>query len=97
MVTKVGRRMDKLSENFNKEIEYRKKDQSELKNTITDMKNTLERINSRVEDAEDISDLEDRELEIIKLEQQTERELGKMRRQRNIFQMNKQDKHQKKN
>ena len=74
MVTKVGRRMDKLSENFNKEIEYRKKNQSELKNTITDMKNTLERINSRVEDAEDISDLEDRELEIIKLEQQTERE-----------------------
>ena len=79
MVTKVGRRMDKLSENFNKEIEYRKKDQSELKNTITDMKNTLERINSRVEDAEDISDLEDRELEIIKLEQQTEREFFKMK------------------
>lgn len=58
--------MDKLSENFNKEIENRKKNQSELKNAITDLKYTLERINSRLEDAEHISDLENMEVGISK-------------------------------
>ena len=60
------RKMDKLSENFNKEIENRKKNQSELKNAITDLKYTLERINSRLEDAEHISDLENMEVGISK-------------------------------
>ena len=32
----TGRKMDELGENFNKEIGNRKKNQSELKNTITD-------------------------------------------------------------
>lgn len=58
--------MDELSENFNKEIENRKKNQSELKNAITDWKYTLERINSRLEDAEHISDLENTEVGISK-------------------------------
>ena len=58
--------MDKLSENFNKEIENRKQNQSELKNAITDLKYTLERINSRLEDAEHISDLENMEVGISK-------------------------------
>ena len=43
--------MGELSENFNKE--NIKKNQSELNNIITEMKNTLEGINSRLEDAED--------------------------------------------
>lgn len=37
-----------------------KKNQSELNNTITEMKNTLEGINSRVGDRKYIRDLEDR-------------------------------------
>ena len=56
--------MDELSENFNKQREnIGKKNQSELKNTVTEMKNTLEWMNSRLEDAEQISSLEDYSLE----------------------------------
>ena len=51
--------MDELSENFSKEIENTKKNQSELKNTIAEMKTTLLGINSRLEDAEQVSNLED--------------------------------------
>ena len=42
--------MDELSENFSKEIENTKKNQSELKNTIAEMKTTLQGINSRLDD-----------------------------------------------
>lgn len=56
--------MDELSDNYNKEREnIRKKNQSELKNAISEMKNTLEWMNSRLEDAEQISSLEDYSLE----------------------------------
>lgn len=40
------------SENFNKNIEDVKQNQSELNNTIIEMKNTLEGINSRSADTE---------------------------------------------
>ena len=43
------------TENFNKEFENTKKKQSELKNAITEMKNTLEGINIRLGDAGDRS------------------------------------------
>ena len=61
--------MDELSENFSKEIENTKKNQSELKNTIAEMKTTLLGINSRLEDAEQVSNLEDMEMEIYLLEE----------------------------
>ena len=38
MLTELGKRIDKHSENFNQELENIKKNQSELKNTITEMK-----------------------------------------------------------
>ena len=45
-----------------------------MNNTITEMKNTLEGINSRVTEAEEwISELKDRMVEIIALEQNKER------------------------
>lgn len=40
MLTGLERRVDELSKNFNKEIENNKKNQSELKNTINEMKKT---------------------------------------------------------
>ena len=43
----IRRRMEENSENFNKEIENIKKNQSDQNNTITEIKNTLEGINSR--------------------------------------------------
>ena len=47
MLSELGRRMNGSSDNIYKEIENIKKNQSELKDTITEMTNTLEGINSR--------------------------------------------------
>ena len=56
---------------FNKEIENIKKTQLELRNTITQIKNTLEGISSILEVGEEcISDLEDRIIEGMQAEQQ---------------------------
>ena len=56
--------MDEQSEKlvfFNKEFENKKNNQTEMKTTITEKKNTLERINSRLNDTgEWISKLEDK-------------------------------------
>ena len=46
MLTKLRRRKEELSENFNKDLEN-KKNQPELKYTITEIKNILEEISSR--------------------------------------------------
>ena len=48
MLTRLGRRMEASSENFNKRVRKYKKD-SQLKN-ITEMKNMLEGINNRADD-----------------------------------------------
>ena len=67
ILTGLERRVEELSETFNKEIERAKKNQSELKNTITEIKKkkTVEGTNNRLEDAEEcISDLEDKVMEI---------------------------------
>ena len=51
----------------------RTKEQTVMNNTITEMKNTLERINSRITEAEGrINDLEDGMVEIIATEQNIE-------------------------
>ena len=46
-----------------------------MNNTITEMKNTLEGINSRITGKERISDLEDRMLEITAVEQNKEKRM----------------------
>ena len=68
MIQDLGKRMEatikKMQEMFNKDriLKIRRiKEQTEMNNTITEMKNTLERINSRIiEGEEQISDLENR-------------------------------------
>ena len=50
--TKLGRRMDEHSENFNKERENTRK---YLREVITELKNTLEGFNSRLDEAENRS------------------------------------------
>lgn len=42
MLIRLERKVDELSEDFNKEIESMKKNQGELKNAITEMKTTRE-------------------------------------------------------
>lgn len=55
MFTKVRRRIHEYSENFKKELEniiMYQMQVTELKNTKTKLKNTLERINSRLDEEE---------------------------------------------
>ena len=59
--------MYKRNEKFNQELEDTKKNQTELKNIIIEVKNTLERINSRVNDAEEQITLEDGVVQLVKL------------------------------
>ena len=76
MFTELRRRMDELSKNFNKEFENIRKNQTDLKDTITEIRNTTEGINSRPDDIEQISDLENRIMEITQSEQQKEKKFN---------------------
>lgn len=62
MLSEFRRRMGEHSEKFNKELKNIKKNRAE--NTVTEIKNTLGRINNRSEDTdEQITKLEDRIVE----------------------------------
>ena len=62
------------------EIENIKKNQSEMKTTITEMKNILQGINSKVDEAEDqIRDLEDKKVENTQSEQPPQKISKKLR------------------
>ena len=45
--------IEKLEEMFNKELEHLKNKQTKMNNVISEMKNTLEGINSRIMEAEE--------------------------------------------
>ena len=78
VIQNLGNRIDKMQETFNKDLEELKRSQATTKNTINEIKNTLEGINSRITQAEEwISDLEDRMVEITAAEQNKEK--GKKR------------------
>ena len=85
MIQDLGKRMEakieKMQGMFNKDLEELKnkqtprkiKEQTEINSTITEMKNMLEGINSRIAEAEErISDLEDRMVEFTATEQNKE-------------------------
>ena len=60
--------------------------QSKLDNSITKIKTNVEAMNSKVNDTEDqTSDLEDRIIEIIQSEQQTERQMKKLKTTYEIY------------
>ena len=57
MIQNLGNRMEKIQETFNKDLEELKSKQTEMNNTINEIKNSLEGINSRItEEEEQISD-----------------------------------------
>ena len=59
---------------FNKDFEEIKKSQYIMNNAIKDFKNTLERTNSRITEAEDrISEVKDRTVEINESERKKEK------------------------
>ena len=58
-------------ETFNKDLEELKRKQAMMNNTINEIKNTLEGINSRITEAEERkSDLEDKIVEVTTAEQE---------------------------
>ena len=68
-------KIEKMQETFNKDLDELKNKQTEMNNTITEMKTTLEGINSRITEAEGISNLEDRMVEFTAAEQNKEKRM----------------------
>ena len=64
MIQNLGNRMEKMQETFNKELKEQKSNETMMNNTRSEIKNSLEGINSRITEAEErISDLEDKIVE----------------------------------
>ena len=79
MIQNLGNKMEKRKENFNKDLEELKSKQIMMKNTINEIKNSLEGINSRITDTEEwISDLEDKIVEITTAEQNKEKRMKRI-------------------
>ena len=73
MIQNLGNRIDKIQETFTKDVEELNSKQTMMNNTINEIKNSLEGINSRINAAEEgISDLEDKIVEITTTEQNKE-------------------------
>ena len=73
VIQNLGNRMGKIQETFNKDLEELKRKQTMMDNTINELNNSLEGINSRITEAEEwISDLEDKIVEITTAEQNKE-------------------------
>ena len=76
MIQYLGNRIEKMQETFNKDLGELKRKQAMMKNTINEIKNTLEGMNSRITVAEErISDLEDKIVEITTAEQNKEKRM----------------------
>ena len=80
MIQDLGKRMEaknkKMQEMFNKDLEELKNKQTEMNNTITEMKTTQEGINTRITVAEEwISHLEDRMVEFTSAGQNKEKRM----------------------
>ena len=70
MIKNLENKMEKMQESINKDLEELKNKHIETNNTITEIKNTPEGLNSRISEAEEwISDLEDKMVEITSEDQ----------------------------
>ena len=78
MIQNLGNRMEKIQETFNKDPEELKSKQTMMNNTINGIKNSLEGINSRITEAEQISDLEDKIMETTTTEQNKEKRMKRI-------------------
>ena len=78
MIQDLGKRMDtqiKKEEMFKKNLEDLKNMQREMNNSISEMKYTLEGINSKIIEAEELtSEVKDRVVEITAMEKNTKKE-----------------------
>ena len=70
VIKNLENKMEKMQESINKDLEELKNKHTDTDNTIIEIKNTLEGINSRISEAEgQIGELEDKMVEIISEEQ----------------------------
>ena len=70
MIKNLESKMEKMQGSINKDVKALKNKHAETSNTITEIKNTLEGISSRIYGAvEQISELEDKKVEITSEEQ----------------------------
>ena len=53
MIKNLGNKMEKMQESFNKDPEELKNKHTETKRTVTEIKNILEGMNSRISEAEE--------------------------------------------
>ena len=78
MIQNLRNRMEKIQETFKKDLEELKSKQT-MMNTINEIKNSLEGINSRITEAEEqISDLEDKIVEITTAEHNKEKRMKRI-------------------
>ena len=79
MIQNLANRMEKIQEMFNKDPEELKSKQTMMNNTINEIKNSLEGINSRTTEAEErISYLEDKIVEITTADQNKEKRMKRI-------------------
>ena len=79
MIQNIGNRMEKIQETFNKDLQELKTKQTKVNNTTNEIKNSLEGINRRITGAEEqISDLEDKIVEITTAEQNKVKRMKKI-------------------
>ena len=78
-IQNLGNRMEKIQGMFNKDTEELKSKQTVMENTINEIKNSLQGINSRITEAEEhISDLEEKIVEITTAEQNKEKRMKRI-------------------
>ena len=78
-IQNLGNSMEKIQETFNKDLEELKSKQTMVNYTINEIKNSLEGSNSRITEAEEqISDLEDKIVEITTTEQSKEKRMKRI-------------------
>ena len=78
MIQNLGNRMEKIQETFNKDLEELKSKQT-MNNTRNEIKNSLEGINIRITEAEEqISDREEKIVEITTTEQNKEKRIKRI-------------------
>ena len=78
MIQNLGNRMEKIQETFIKDLEELKSKQTMMNNTINEIKNSLKGINRRITEAEQISELEDKRVEITTAEQNKEKRMKRI-------------------
>ena len=79
MIQNLRKRMEKTQETFNKDLEELKSKQTVMNNTVTEIKNTPEGINSRItEEEERICELEDKMVELTAGEQNKEKRMKRI-------------------